>query len=262
MGRTGREALETHLPRIKSELKPDIIVVNVDNASHGRGITEQHANDILALGVDCMTGGDHIWDQRQIIPYIAREERLLRPDNFPVSTPGNGSLLVRAENGRTCLIIHALGRVFTKALDDPFAAVKKIVDKYAIGKTVDSIIVDFHAEATSEKMAMGHFLDGRVSAVVGSHTHIPTADCHVMVGGTAFQADAGMTGDYDSVIGVRKDIPVQKFVKQMPGERMVPSNGPATLCGCLITTNDANGLARSIEPIRLGGVLPETMPSV
>jgi len=261
-GQSGRRALETHLPQLKQTLKPDVTIVNVDNASHGHGITDKHADSIFALGADCLTGGDHIWDQRVIIPYIARQPKLLRPENFPAKTPGHGAYKVQTEGGQTCLVIHVFGRVFTKALDDPFAAVNKIVEVHKMNRDVDAIFVDFHAEATSEKMAMGHYLDGRVSAVIGTHTHIPTADYHIMVHGTAFQADAGMTGDFDSVIGARKDIPVQKFVKQMPGEKMIPSMGEATLCGCLVVTDDKTGLAKSISPIRMGGVLSPVLPQI
>ncbi|MBX2834491.1 MAG: TIGR00282 family metallophosphoesterase [Micavibrio sp.] len=259
-GRSGREALETHLPTLKEKLNPDAVIVNVDNASHGRGITDKHAEEFFSLGVDCLTGGDHVWDQRQIIAYIGRQPKLLRPINFSETVPGVGALKVRTDDGRTCLVIHALGRVFMNPMNDPFAAVNKIVETNKMGRDVDAIFVDFHAEATSEKMAMGHYLDGRVSAVVGTHTHIPTADNHIMKGGTAYQTDAGMCGDYDSVIGARKDIPLHKFVKGMPGERMIPANGDATLCGCLIETDDNNGRAKSIKPIRLGGVLAQELP--
>jgi metallophosphoesterase (TIGR00282 family) len=261
-GRSGREALETHLPKIKAELKPDVIIVNADNAANGRGVTEKQVKESYELGVNCITGGDHVWDQRAIIPYIGRDPALLRPINYPADTTGKGHFLFRTAEGQTCLIIHALGRVFIDPLDDPFSAVKKIVDLNPLGRSVDAIFVDFHAEATSEKMAMGHYLDGKVSAVVGTHTHIPTADNHIMSGGTAYQTDAGMTGDYDSVIGAKKETPIARFVKRVPGERMIPASEAATLCGTLITTNDQNGLAKSIQPIRIGGILPNTMPTI
>ena len=261
-GRSGREALQTHLPKIKAELKPDVVIVNADNAAHGRGVTDKHLKEFYEWGVDCVTGGDHIWDQRQIISHITHDKKLLRPVNFPPNTPGNGTYIVETVNGQRCLVIHALGRVFINPLDDPFAIVKSIVDKNPIGRDIDAIFVDFHAEATSEKMAMGQFLDGKVTAVIGSHTHIPTADNHVMSGGTAYQTDAGMTGDYDSVIGARKDVPLQKFTTGLMRERMIPANGEATLCGTLVISNDKNGMAESIQPIRMGGLLPQIFPEI
>ena len=261
-GRSGREALQKHLPQIRSDLQPDVVIVNVDNATNGRGINPDHTKEMYQWGVDCLTGGDHIWDQRSIIPHIAKDEKLLRPLNYPENTPGNGIYKFRTQEGQTCLIIHVLGRIFIKSpLDDPFAAVKNIIDKNPLGKSVDAIFVDFHAEATSESMALAHYLDGKITGLVGSHTHIPTADHHIMENGTAYQTDAGMTGDYDSVIGARKDIPVQKFITGVPGERMIPASGEATLCGCLIVSNDKTGKAKSIQPIRLGGILPSIMPA-
>jgi len=261
-GRSGREALEKHLPRIKEELAPDIVIVNGDNATNGRGITPKHVEEFYSWGVDCITGGDHIWDQRQIIPYIGRDPKLLRPANYPKSTTGNGYYKHQTKEGQVCLVIHALGRVFIDALDDPFNAVKQIINENPVGRGVDAIFLDFHAEATSEKMAMAQYLDGKVTAVVGSHTHIPTADNHIMSQGTAYQTDAGMTGDYDSVIGAKKETPIQKFVTKIPGERMIPANGEGTLCGCLIVSKDQTGMAKSIEPIRLGGMLPNVMPNI
>lgn len=262
-GRSGREALEKHLPKIKSDLKPDVIIVNADNAANGRGITPKQAEEFYSWGVDCITGGDHIWDQRQIMGYIGKDEKLLRPINFPEDTIGNGSYIFQTKSGQKCLIVHALGRVFIDPADNPFTVVKALIDKYPLGKAVDSIFVDFHAEATSEKMAMGQFLDGKVSAVIGSHTHIQTADAHIMGAGTAYMTDAGMTGDYDSVIGARKDIAIHRFLHKTPHpERLIPANGEATLCGALVTTNDNTGLAQSIEPIRVGGGLNQAFPSI
>lgn len=258
-GRTGREALEKHLPKIKSELKPDFIIVNGDNAANGRGINEAQVKQFYEWGVDCITGGDHIWDQRQIVSYIRNDPKLLRPANFPKDTPGNGFIKLD-KNGKTCLVIHALGRVFIDPVEDPFAAVKQIVDTTPLGRGADAIFVDFHAEATSEKMAMAQYLDGKVTGVVGTHTHIPTADNHIMKGGTAYQTDAGMTGDYDSVIGARKETPIKKFTTKVPGDKMIPATGESTVCGVLIVAKD-NGLAESIEPIRLGGVLGEVWPN-
>jgi len=260
-GRSGREALQKHLPTLKEKYEPDVTIANVDNAANGRGITPKYAEEIYGYGADCLTGGDHIWDQRQILSYIDKDPKLLRPINFPAHTPGNGSLLFKTAEGQTCLIIHALGRVFIDSSDNPFEAVNKIVDAHPLGKIVDAIFVDFHAEATSEKMAMGQYLDGKVSGVVGTHTHIQTADAHIMGAGTAYMTDAGMTGSYDSVIGARKDIAIHRFIHKTPHpERLMPATGDATLCGALITTNDQTGLAKKIDTIRVGGLLPESMP--
>ena len=257
-GRSGREALQKYLPKIHAELKPDFVIVNADNAANGHGINDKQVKEFYEWGVDCITGGDHVWDQRQIISYIKTDPKLLRPLNCPKDTPGNGIYKIE-KNGMSCLVVHALGRVFIDPLDDPFAAIKNIVDQNILGQNVDAIFVDFHAEATSEKMAMGHYLDGKVTAVVGSHTHIPTADHHILSGGTAYQTDAGMCGDYDSVIGAKKEIPLRKFITKVPGDRMIPASGEATLCGTLVIAKD-NGLAESIHPIRLGGKLETIWP--
>ena len=260
-GRSGREALERHLPMLKSKYAPDVVIVNGDNAANGRGITPKQANEFYEWGVDCITGGDHIWDQRQIISHIDKDPKLLRPINFPDNTPGKGAYKFQTKSGQICLIIHALGRVFIDPSDNAFTIVKDMVDKNPLGKRADAIFVDFHAEATSEKMAMGQFLDGKVSAVIGSHTHVQTADAHIMRDGTAYMTDAGMTGDYNSVIGARTDIAIHRFLHKTPHpERLIPANGEATLCGALITTNDGTGLAQKIETIRVGGILPECLP--
>ncbi|MGB0719526.1 MAG: TIGR00282 family metallophosphoesterase [Bdellovibrionales bacterium] len=255
MGRSGREALEKYLPALQAEHQPDITIVNGENAANGKGITEKICKQFYEWGVDVITTGNHVWDQREIIPYIARDPNLLRPINFPPGTPGNGSLKLTLNNGHKILIINAMGRLFMDNLDDPFRAVKTLLETQRLGQDVDAIFIDFHAETTSEKMSFGHYFDGQISAVIGTHTHIPTADAHIMENGTAYQTDAGMTGDYNSVIGVRKDIAIHRFVKKTPGEKMIPANGTATLCGAIIETNDNTGLATAITPIRKGGVI-------
>ncbi|MCD8497873.1 MAG: TIGR00282 family metallophosphoesterase [Alphaproteobacteria bacterium] len=259
-GRAGREALANYLPSLKDKLKPDVVIVNGENAAHGIGITEKMCKEFYDLGVDCITSGNHIWDQREIIPYIARDEKLLRPANFPPGTPGNGAYKITLNNGDKILIINAMCRVFMDPIDDPFRVLDEIVSREKLGQTVQAIFVDLHGEASSEKMSMAHYLDGRISALVGTHTHIPTADAHILNGGTGYQTDAGMTGDFDSVIGVRKDIPIQKFVKKMPGEKMIPSGGEATLCGTFIVTDENTGLCKAIEPVRVGPRLKNTIP--
>lgn len=257
-GKPGRDAVQAHLPRLRKSLAPDVVILNGENAAHGAGIIEKHCREFYDAGVDCITTGNHIWDQREIIISIDKDPRLLRPMNFPDGTPGRGFLMHSLRDGRRILIANIMGRLFMDALDDPFAAARSLLDKHRLGRDANAIFIDFHAEATSEKMALGHYVDGRASAVVGTHTHVPTADCMVLPGGTAYQSDAGMTGDYDSVIGVRKDIPIQRFVRKMPTERMQPSEGSATLCGTLIETDDKTGLAASIEPVRVGGRLLQT----
>lgn len=258
MGRSGRDALEQHLPEIKSKLQPDIIIVNGENAASGAGITDKICKEFYEWGVDCITTGNHVWDQREIIPYIARDKSLLRPLNFPPGTPGSGVYKHQLNDGRTITIINAMGRLFMDTLDDPFQAINTVLANEKLRKNTNAIFIDFHAETTSEKMSFAHYLDGRVTAVVGTHTHIPTADYQIFNGGTAYQSDAGMTGDYDSVIGVEKDIAMHRFIKKMPGERMRPAKGPGTLCGCFIISDDKTGLAKSITPIRLGGRLSQT----
>ena len=247
------------MPTLKAKHDPDIVIVNGENAAHGKGINPKICTAFYDWGVDVITTGNHIWAQREIIPYIANDPNLLRPVNYPPHTPGNGAVKFRTSEGQTIMVINAMGRLFMEEMDDPFRMVKAMVAKETMGKTVDAIFVDFHAEATSEKMAFAHYLGGEVSAVIGTHTHIPTADHHIMASGTAFMADAGMTGDYNSVIGVHPSIPVDKFVRKMPGAKFEPAKGEATLCGVLIETNNANGLATSINPVRVGGVLSATI---
>jgi len=259
-GRSGREALQKHLPKIKSDLSPDVIIVNGENAANGAGITEKICKEFYEWGVDVITTGNHVWDQREIIPYITRDEKLLRPMNYPATSPGSGVYKHHLADGRTIVIVNAMCRLFMDALDDPFAAMKKLTEQERLGKTANAIFLDFHGETTSEKMSMAHYMDGKVSCVIGTHTHAPTADAQVLPSGVAYMSDAGMTGDYVSVIGVDKDIAMNRFVKKMPGERFRPANGEATLCGALIVTNDETGKAKSIEPIRIGGALHPEWP--
>lgn len=261
-GRSGREALAKYLPLAQEKLKPDVVIVNGENAAHGRGINEKICKGFYELGVDCITTGNHIWDQREVIPYIQNSKRLIRPINYPQGTPGKGITEVRIDDGRIIKIINVMGRIFMDPLDDPFKAVAEVVDKERFGQTTNAIFVDFHGETTSEKMAFGHHFDGRVSAVVGTHTHVPTADARILEGGTAFLTDAGMTGDYDSVIGADKHVPIQRFLTKMPSDAMRPAGGEGTMCGVFITTNDNNGKATSINPVRMGPHLQETLPDV
>lgn len=262
MGRSGRKALETHLPSLRDTLKPDVVIVNGENAAGGAGITSKICKEFYDLGVNVITTGNHVWDQREIIFYIDKDKTLLRPINFPAGTQGRGMVTVNAANGKKITVVNAMARLFMDPLDDPFAILDTLLQKEQMGRTTSAIFVDFHGEATSEKMSLAHYLDGRVSAVVGTHTHIPTADHHIMEHGTAYQSDAGMTGDYDSVIGIEKSIGVHRFVKKIPGERKKAAGGEGTLCGTFIITDDATGLAQSIDTVRVGGLLSQKIPSV
>ena len=260
VGRPGRDAIAEQLPGLRRELALDFVVVNVENAAAGFGITRAIAADILAAGADVLTGGNHSWDQREALSFIESEPRLLRPANYPAGTPGRGAAVYQTTAGRKVLVLNVLGRIFMDALDDPFQSVRQVLSGYRLGATVDAVLLDFHAEATSEKMSMGHFVDGRVSLCVGTHTHVPTADAMILPGGTAYQSDAGMCGSYDSVIGMDKEVPLARFTKRLPTERMSVAKGPATLCGVLVETDDRSGLALRVEPLRLGGLLRQADP--
>ncbi|MGE3933901.1 MAG: YmdB family metallophosphoesterase [Rhodospirillaceae bacterium] len=260
LGRAGRKAIEERLPGLRRSLDLDFVIVNGENAAGGYGITAGICDDIFAAGADVITTGNHVWDQREIIPHIDGERRLLRPLNFPRGTPGAGVGLYRDRAGREVLVVHVMGRLYMDALDDPFAAVERELAACQLGETAAAIVIDIHAEASSEKMAMGHYADGRASLVVGTHTHVPTADCQVLPGGTAYMTDAGMCGDYDSVIGMAKDLAVERFVRKMPTGRLEPAQGEATLCGVLVETDDRTGLALSVAPVRVGGRLSESLP--
>jgi hypothetical protein len=262
VGRSGREGLTEHLPALRRALELEFVVVNAENAAAGFGITEATARDLFAAGADCLTLGNHAWDQREALTYIEREPRLLRPLNYSAMAraPGRGAELYETEQGRRVLVISLLGRVHMDALDDPFAAVERELIACPLGEAADAIVVDIHAEATSEKMAMGHFCDGRASLVVGSHTHVPTADAQILPGGSAFQTDAGACADYDSVIGNQKEEPLRRFTTRISGGRYKPAEGPATVCGVFVETDPATGLARRVEPIRVGGRLSRAVP--
>jgi 2',3'-cyclic-nucleotide 2'-phosphodiesterase len=260
VGRTGRETVAARLPGLREALRIDLAVVNAENASHGFGLGPDMAAALFAAGADVITLGNHAWDRKEIVPYIAETPRLIRPLNYPPGTPGAGAVTVEVGNGRRALVLQAMGRLYMDALDCPFRGTADALAKHRLGGTVAAILVDFHAEASSEKMAFAHFLDGRVSAVIGTHTHCPSGDAQVLPGGTAFQSDAGMSGDYDSVIGMVKEPATLRFWKKMPGERLAPAEGDATVCGVFVETDDATGLARRVAPVRVGGRLAEAMP--
>lgn len=261
MGRAGREALEKYLPSLKTKLSPDVVIVNGENAAHGRGITRKICEQFYELGCDVITSGNHIWDQREILKYISNQPKLLRPSNYPKkTTPGKGFSLYQLVNGHRILVVNMMGRLFMDPLDDPFACMEDILLEYKLGVNCNAIFVDFHAEATSEKMSFAHHFAGRISAVIGTHTHLPTADAHVIEGGTAFMSDAGMSGDYVSIIGVKKETAIPRFTRKLPGEHFIPANKYMTLCGALVKTSDASGKALRIAPVRQGDTLIETLP--
>jgi 2',3'-cyclic-nucleotide 2'-phosphodiesterase len=260
VGRSGREAVRSHVPRLRRELGLDFVVANGENAAGGFGITDKLAAELYAAGCDVITTGNHVWDQRELLGTIDGDPRLLRPLNLPAGTPGAGARVFDLDGGRRVLVLNPMARLFMDAIDCPFAAVERELGRHPLGE-VQAVVIDFHGEATSEKMAMGHFADGRASMVVGTHSHVPTADARILAGGTAYQTDCGMCGDYDSVIGMQKQAAVARFVTKLPSERLRAADGEGTLCAVYVETDDATGLARRIEPVRLGGRLAEQRPS-
>jgi metallophosphoesterase (TIGR00282 family) len=262
VGRSGRDAVSAALPGLRRDLTLDLVVVNAENASHGFGLSPEMARALFAAGADVLTLGNHAWDRKEIIPYMEEEPRLIRPLNYPPGTPGRGVAVVEVPGGRRALVVQAMGRLFMELLDDPFRAVQAELARHPMGaeRAVQAAIVDIHAEATSEKQAMGHSFDGRASLVIGTHTHVPTADARILPGGTAYQTDAGMCGDYDSVIGMGKGGASIRFWRKVPAERLAPAEGEATVCGLFVETDDATGLARQVAPLRLGGALSPAMP--
>jgi metallophosphoesterase (TIGR00282 family) len=261
VGKPGRDAVVAELPALRSRLKTDLVIANGENLAHGFGLTRSTAEELFAAGVDVISTGNHWADQKEILAYIETEDRILRPQNYPRNTPGRGANLYATPGGGRVLVVNVMGRVFMDALDDPFAAVSAQLDACALGEGADAVVVDMHAETTSEKMAMGHFCDGRASLVVGTHTHVPTADAQILPGGTAYQSDAGACADYDSVIGMDKTEPLQRFTRKLPSQRFTPATGPATVCGVFVQTN-AKGLATRIEPLRVGGRLVRALPEL
>jgi 2',3'-cyclic-nucleotide 2'-phosphodiesterase len=247
-GRAGRRMVETHLPRLVLEHRVDLAVANVENAADGFGVTPDLAEQMLSAGLDCLTSGNHIWDKPEIAPYLEGKTRLLRPDNYPAGTPGRGVWTGETPGGVPVAVINLMGRVFMPPCDDPFRAADRILSGLAGSPRV--VLVDMHAEATSEKQAMGAYLDGRVAAVVGTHTHVPTADERVLPKGTAFITDLGMTGPYESVIGIEKELALRRFLTGMP-VRFAVAKKDARLCGAVIDVDETTGRARSIERIQI-----------
>lgn len=262
VGRSGRDVLVGQLPIIRERLSPDFVVVNGENAAGGFGITEKIAEEFFGAGTDCVVLGNHSFDQKEIMPVLEKDARILRPVNYPKDTPGRGFSAFKTRRGKTILVVQVMARLFMDPLDDPFAAVEKLLVGNPLAKKYNAILIDIHGEITSEKMSMGHFCDGRVSMVVGSHTHVPTADAQIFPGGTAYQTDAGMCGDYNSVIGMDKEEPLRRFTRKIPGGRFSPALGEGTACGVFVQTDDKTGLATYISPLRVGGRLQEIWPEL
>jgi len=260
VGRSGRTIVNERLPSLIKDWKLDLVVINGENAAGGFGITEVIYNELIDAGADAITLGNHAWDQREALVFIERAPRLVRPINYPKGTPGRGAALVDTKNGKRALVINAMGRVFMDAMDDPFAAVEREIEACPLKSGADAIIVDMHCEATSEKQSMGYYVDGRVSLVVGTHTHVQTSDHRIMPGRTAFVSDVGMTGDFDSCIGMNKDEPLNRFLRKLPGSKFEAAGGPATLCALAVETDDKTGLAVKVGAVRLGGILEQAEP--
>lgn len=261
MGRSGRAAIAARLPGMRADWRLDFVVVNGENASSGAGLTPEHAKLLLDAGADAVTLGDHAFDQKAMLSYIETEPRVLRPINFAKAAPGRGWRLFDVPGGRKILVAQVLGQVFMKRpFDDPFSAIETVLKSYPRGGQAQAVLVDMHCEATSEKMAMGHWCDGRASVVVGTHTHVPTADAQILPGGTAYLSDAGMCGDYNSVIGMDKLEPMRRFVTGMGKGRFEPAVGEATVCGLYVETEDRTGTATRVVPVRLGGRLADSVP--
>ena len=261
VGRAGRGAPIEASPQLRADWKLAFVAVYAENAASGFGLTAGIADEIFAAGVDVITLGDHAFDQKEMLGHIEREPRILRPLNYAKGAPGRGSGLFPATRGRKVFVAVALGRVFmNRPYDDPFSAIEKVLKQHPPGGLVQASLIDIHCEATSEKMAMGHFCDGRASAVIGTHTHVPTADAMILPGGTAYMTDAGMCGDYNSIIGMEKDEPMRRFITGMGKGRFTPSMGEATLSGALIETDDRTGATTRIVPVRQGGRLLPSGP--
>lgn len=261
-GRAGRAAITERLPALRHDWQLDFVVVNGENATNGAGLSGAHARLLFEAGADVVTLGDHAFDQKDMGPMAEAEPRIIRPLNFAKAPPGRGARVFEAPGGRRVLVAQVLGQVFMKRpFDDPFSAIDRVLMNTPLGQGIHAAVVDIHCEATSEKMAMGHFCDGRASLVVGTHTHVPTADAMILQGGTAYLSDAGMCGDYASVIGMEKTEPLRRFVTGMPRGRFEPARGPATLCGVYVETDDATGRATRVVPVRQGGALPPSGPA-
>ena len=258
VGKSGRVAVIDNLKNIIKEKKIDFVIVNGENAAdQGVGITEDISNDLFKCGVDVITTGNHVWDQKETITHIEKETRLLRPENLSNNSPGKGFGIYQSKNGFKVGVLNLMGNVFMKKCDDVFEVATMFKNKYKLQEDFDFLVVDFHGEITSEKMAMGHFFDGKATLVVGTHTHVPTYDARILNSGTAYQTDAGMCGDYNSVIGMDKNNSINRFMKK-ESKKHFPAEGEASLCGVIVDAINDNGLANKIEHFIFGGQLKNT----
>ncbi len=253
VGRSGRQAVVDHLPALKEKYSPDLTIMNAENAARGMGITGKICNELYAAGVDIITTGNHVWDNKDIFKYINEDPRLVRPGNYPDKLPGKGSTLLELPNGEKILIANLMGQLFmSPQLNSPFEKMEKILERYTMGKNVQAIFVDFHAEVTSEKQSFANYFDGKISAMIGTHTHTPTADERILPKGTAMQTDTGMCGDYKSVIGMQLEISLERFSNKYSTGRLSPAEGPGTLCGIYIEIDSTTGHAKKIERVLAG----------
>ena len=257
MGASGRNALNKKLPQIIKNNEIDFVIVNGENsADDGRGITQEIAKEFFKIGVDVITSGNHIWDKQETTNYINKEKRLLRPANLVEGSPGRGYEIYTSKDKKYKIgVINLMGNVFMRKTEDVFQEAKKIREKMILKKNVDFLVVDFHGEITSEKMATGHFFDGQATCVVGTHTHVPTADTRILENGTAYQTDIGMCGDYNSVIGMNKENSIKRFLKDKNAVQHFPAEGEGTLSGVIVETNTKTGLAKKVIRIIDGGNL-------
>jgi metallophosphoesterase (TIGR00282 family) len=261
VGRPGRNAVNERLPVLRERWRLDCVVINGENAAGGFGITEAICDEILMAGADAITLGNHSWDQREALVFIERQKRLVRPANYPTGTPGRGAAMVETRTGARVLVINLMGRLYMDALDDPFAVADRELEAAPLREVADAILVDIHAEATSEKQALAYHLDGRVSVVVGTHTHVPTADHRILPGGTAFMSDAGMCGDYESVLGMHRDEAIRRFLQKTPGARLEAAGAEGALSGLAVEIDDRTGLATRLAAVRLGPKIEEAWPA-
>ena len=258
MGPSGIKAIKERLPKLIIDQKVDFVVVNGENAAeNGVGISKKNSEDIFSSGADVITSGNHIWDQKETMEFIKDEKRLLRPENSLKPVPGEGYGIFKSRNNKKVAVVNLMANVFMKKSEDVFETAKNFIKKVKLKDNADFIVVDMHGETTSEKMAMAYFFDGKATILVGTHTHVPTADQRVMEKGTAFQTDIGMCGDYNSVIGMNRDNSLKKFLKETSVKNHYPALGEATISGLLVTADDKTGLAIKAQPIIMGGALQE-----
>ena len=252
VGKSAREKVKENLVKIKHKFNPDATIANAENATGGYGLSKKDAHDLLSSGIDVITLGNHAWDKREMLKYIEECPKIVRALNYPSGVPGKGYYNLELLNGKKIIIVQVMLRLFMgMSLDDPFNTIKNFLSSERLGSTCDAILIDMHGEATSEKNAFGHYVDGLVSAVLGTHTHIPTSDNKILPKGTAYQTDVGMTGDYNSVIGMDTQNPIHSFTKGYRADgRFTVAKGKVTICGALIETDDISGLATSIIPIK------------